>query len=98
MTIDRQARADLRSVLVSYMTAGTPPSHLMTKTRPSRKAWTKSVHEVSQFLYNRHDDFVDHSISVSPHGWTVLRRIVAFLGTELEIEATQDQPSWPFRD
>ena len=33
-----------------------------------------------------------------PQGWEALRRIVAFLGTGLEIRTTQQEPSWPFHD
>jgi hypothetical protein len=57
-----------------------------------------SVREVSRTLYAIHDDLIDHPISASPECWAALCRIVAFLGTDLAIDAATDERTWPFRD
>jgi hypothetical protein len=63
----------------------------------SKKATTDdSVRRISRFLYQIHDDLIDHPISVTAEGWAALRRIVAFLGTDFEIGAAQQRPAWPF--
>jgi hypothetical protein len=49
-----------------------------------------------------HDDLIDHPISVSPECWQILKRVVAFLGTDLELAGGRPRPPlpefWPFRD
>ena len=101
MAADRKVRTDLRNALVSYMTGkihtfafdDQNSGFCSTKTTTDN-----SVHQISRFLYNIHDDFINHPISVGPQGWAVLRRIIAFLGTDLDIETTQEQTVWPFHD
>jgi len=49
-----------------------------------------------------HDDFIDHPISVSPEGWQILKQVVTFLGTDLELPPVARRkrlpPFWPFCD
>ncbi len=56
----------------------------------------RGVSEVSRALSNIHDDFIDHPISVGSDAWEALRRIVAFLGTDLEIGNAKRRTPWPF--
>jgi len=101
MTADREARIELQNALVGYM-AG----EIRTFEFDDRKSTICSRNEtaddglrqVSRFLYGIHDDLIDHPSSISPQGWATLRRIVAFLGTELEIDATDEHPAWPLHD
>jgi hypothetical protein len=39
-----------------------------------------------------HDDLIDHPISVSPECWQILKRVVAFLGTDLEESKRCQEP------
>ncbi len=55
-----------------------------------------SLQIISCFLYSLHDDLVDHPIAVSPEGWDALRRVVAFLTTDLEAETSIRNVAWPF--
>ncbi len=101
MATDRKARADLQNALVSYMAGKIRTYEFVDRNSQfySRKTTTDdSVHQVARFLYSIHDDVIDHPISATEHGWAALRRIVAFLGTDLEADPTQKQPAWPFRD
>ncbi len=98
MAIDCQARVDLRNTLVCYMAGGIRTFAFDDQNSASYETADRSVQVISRFLYNLHDDFIDHPISVSSHDWETLRRIVAFLGTDHEIQTAQRQPSWPFRD
>jgi len=98
MAADRKARTDLRNALVRYMTGEIQTFAFDDQNSDCCRATDTSVQQISRFLWNIHDDTIDHPISVSPQGWAVLRRIVAFLDTDLEIETTQEQPAWPFHD
>jgi len=98
MAIDRKARTDLRNALVSYMTGEIRTFAFDDQNSVYFKATDVSVQEISRSLWYIHDDLIDHPISVNTCGWAVLRRIVAFLATDLEIEETPKQSSWPFRD
>lgn len=103
MAADRKARTDLRDALISYMSgeirtfAFDDRNSVYFETKLTED---RSVREIAHILYSIHDDFIDHPISVSPEGWLFLRRVVAFLGTELEIGQTASPlpESWPFRD
>jgi hypothetical protein len=101
MTVDRELRADLRKAVLRYM-RGEIHSYAFDDSnsaccRPKTTA-DRSLREISAFLYNIHDDFVDHPISVGPQTWAVLRRIVAFLGTDLDMDPGAPRQAWPFRD
>jgi hypothetical protein len=98
MAIDRQARTGLRNALVSYMAGAIRTFAFDDQNTACCKTADRSVQEISRFLYNLHDDFIDHPISVTSQGWEVLRRVVAFLDTDLEITTRQQNPSWPFHD
>lgn len=98
---DRKARTDLRNTLVSYMTGEIQSFEFddqNTQLQGTKTTTDNTVRRISRFLCNIHDDFIDHPISVGPDNWALLRRIVAFLRTDLDIETTQDQPAWPFCD
>ena len=98
MAIDRQARSDLRNALVGYMAGTIRTFAFDDQNSACRKSADRSVQDVSRELYCIHDDFEDHPISVTSQGWEVLRRVVAFLGTDLEIRTPRHKPSWPFHD
>lgn len=55
-----------------------------------------SVQRISKFLYQVHDDFVDHPISVSRKTWNRLLRVLVFLDTQLVAQVDYDEDSWPF--
>jgi len=101
MAVDRKARTQLRKALVSYMADEIRSFEFddqNTEFQSAKTTTDNSVHQISLFLFNIHDDFIDQSISVSPDGWAVLRRILAFLSTDLDIEAPQKEPAWPFQN
>lgn len=95
MTVDRAARAELRQALISYMT-GEIRTFAFDDRNDNTWSEDQSIAEISRFLWHTHDDFVDHPVSVSSDGWMTLRRIVAFLGMDLEITSKANEPSWPF--
>ncbi|MBA3483485.1 MAG: hypothetical protein H0T51_16880 [Pirellulales bacterium] len=99
--VDRQARANLRDALVQYMTGKIQTfafDDRNSKYISSRSTIDLSVRAISCELYSIHDDFVDHPISVTPEGWETLRRVVAFLGTDLHLQADASGGAWPFID
>jgi hypothetical protein len=96
--IDRQARMSLRETLVKYMTGAIRTYTFDDQNTALGKSEDVGVQTVSRFLYRFHDDLIDHPISVSPDAWSVFRRIVAFLGTDLEGDTAPEQGSWPFHD
>jgi hypothetical protein len=101
MGVDRKARDDLRSALVRYMTGEMRSFEFDDQTSPfqSAKATSdESIRRISRELWTIYDDLIDHPISVTPEGWAALRRILAFLQTDLEIEKTRDRDTWPFHD
>ena len=95
---NRQARSDLKTGLIRYMAGEIRTFAFDDQNWAAGKSADRSVHQVSRFLWHIHDDCIDHPISVSPQTWDRLRRIVGFLGTDLNIETTITHPSWPFRD
>jgi hypothetical protein len=96
--IDRQARMALRQTLVKYMTGAIRTYDFDDRNTTLGKSTDVGVQAISRFLYYFHDGLIDHPISVSPDAWSVFRRIVAFLGTDLEIETMPEQELWPFHD
>ena len=57
-----------------------------------------AVAAICDRLWGLHDDFIDHPISVGEAGWQTLRRVVAFLATDLELDAATQAETWPFRN
>jgi hypothetical protein len=101
MPADHDARADLRAALVSYMSGDIKTSAFDDRNSiyfEELATDDRSVLEISRRLYNLHDDFIDHPISVTCECWQMLKRVLAFLNTDLEIEAAATTQSWPFRD
>lgn len=98
MATDHQSRMDLQKALVEYMTGRIRTYAFDDQNIACQQSSDKSVQEISRFLYALHDDFIDHPISVAPAYWETLRRVVAFLGTELEIRTTKQEAPWPFHD
>ena len=68
MAVDRQARTYLRNALVSYMAGAIRTFAFDDKNSGCRKNGDRSVQEISRFLYNIHDDLIDHPISVTSPG------------------------------
>lgn len=101
MVVDRKARTDLRNALVRYMTGEIRSFEFEDKTSPFEIAKTTTdngVRQVAGFLWYIYDELINHPISVTSQGWATLRRILAFLRTDLDIGTTQEQPAWPFHD
>jgi hypothetical protein len=103
MAIDRKLRDDLRDALIRYMTGEIRSfafaDHVWPlRFRRAKSITDKSVHQIARFLYCIYDSLIDHPVSASPQVWAALRRILAFLQTDLEIEKTWEQDTWPFRD
>lgn len=98
MAFDRQARADLRNALVNYMTGASRTYAFEDQYTACRQSADRSVQEISRALYYLHDGLIDHPISVTAQGWAWLRRVVAFLGTDLEIGPLPQKQFWPFPD
>ena len=97
--VDRKARKILRDALLQYMTGEIDTFAFDDANCECMKSTDASVQKISRFLYNIHDDFVDHPISVtSEEGWGVLRRVLAFLDTDLAIDTTNtpQHRTWPF--
>ena len=96
--VDRKARTDLRNALVSYITGEIRAFEFDDRNSEYFRTTDTSVQQISRFLYSIHDDFIDHPISVSAQGWSVLRRILAFLSTDLDIKTSVNDSTWPFHD
>ena len=56
----------------------------------------KSVRQISELLYQIHDDTVDHPISVTQTTWDALLRIAVFLDTDLAASEVTEDEFWPF--
>jgi hypothetical protein len=97
MTLDRKARTNLRNALVSYMTGAIRTFAFEDQYSMCRKSPDQNVQEIVGFVWYIHDGLIDHPISVTSQGWELLRRAVAFLGTDLEFTAPRDPSSWPFQ-
>jgi hypothetical protein len=98
MVIDRQARTALRETLVRYMTGAICTYDFDDRNTALGKSSDVGVQAISRFLYYFHDGLIDHPIAVGPDAWLAFRRIVAFLGTDLEIETAAEQKLWPFHN
>lgn len=101
MAVDRKARMALRDAIVGYMLGKIRSFEFddeIDVLRDKKSTSDQSVCEIAKFLWSTYDGTVDHSISLTSQGWEKYRRILEFLSTDLEIERTQDDDAWPFRD
>jgi hypothetical protein len=99
MTVDRKARDDLRTALIDYMSGKIRSYQFADRAEPlwnAKATADYSVREISQQLYYIYDEFIDHPISVTAEGWESLRRALAFLHTELELQKSTECDAWPF--
>lgn len=101
MSVDRKARDEIRQALVSYM-AGEIKSFEFDD-HISRFRWAKAtddggVRQICDALWRIYDDLIDHPISVTQEGWLALRRTIAFLNTDLDIQDKSEKDAWPFHD
>lgn len=94
--IDGKARACLKDALVKYMTLEMSSYTFDEIATDVSSTSDDSVRRISGVLYFLYDDTIDHAISVSPDDWATLRRIIAFLATDLEIQTMEKRDSWPF--
>lgn len=97
MTVDRQARTTLRNAIVAYMSGAIRSFAFQDQYSPFRASPDEAVQEIVRQVWYIHDELIDHPISVLLEGWEILRRTVAFLGTDLDI-APSECRVWPFRD
>jgi hypothetical protein len=98
MTVDRQARTTLRNAIVGYMGGAIRTFAFEDQYSPCRNSPDEAVQEIVRQIWYIHDELIDHPISITEQGWQLLRRTVAFVGTDLEITAEQNGASWPFED
>lgn len=110
MGVDHQARHDLQTALIDYMVGEIRSFEFDDRITPFYRAKViddGSVCQIAHFLWSTYDSLIDHPISVTQEGWATFRRILAFLGTDLEIEKPQKRNAWvdewwrngwPFRD
>ncbi|HOM19179.1 MAG TPA: hypothetical protein PLQ00_17750 [Thermoguttaceae bacterium] len=100
MTVDRPARTILQNALTDYMKGAIHAFAFEERYAACRNSPDKSVQMILELVWLLHDDVIDHSICVSAQGWELLRRVVAFLGTEWEITTLPSETlwPWPFRD
>ena len=96
MTVDRQARTTLQRAIVDYMSGAIRTFAFEDQYWPCRTSPDEAVQRIAREVWYIHDELIDHPLSLPEQGWEALRRIVAFLGTDLEITAKQDE--WPFED
>lgn len=100
MSADHEARSALRQALIAYMRGEIRTFDFDDINTRCIDANDASLVALARTLWLFHDDLLNHRVSVSPEGWDVLRRIVAFLATDLAPEpAGNSRPvSWPFHD
>lgn len=105
MVADRKVRAVLRDALISYMRGDIGTFEFDDRNSiyfEQGLTEDRSVRDIGRVLWTMHDDFIDHPISVSPEGWQVLKRVVLFLGTDLELPPPARHKRlplfWPFCD
>lgn len=101
MSVDRKAREEISQALVSYMSGEIKSFEF--DDHISRFRWAKttddsSVRQICDELWRSYDDLIDHPISVTQEGWLALRRTIAFLNTELNIQDKSEKGAWPFQD
>lgn len=94
--VDGKARACLKDALIKYMTLEMSSYTFDEITTEVSNTSDDSVRRISGILYFLYDDTIDHAISVSPNDWATLRRLIAFLATDLEIRTTEKRDPWPF--
>lgn len=98
MPTDRNARAVLRNALARYMTGEIGTFAFDDANSNCCQSSDANVKAISRVLYSIHDDTVDHPICVTSDGWVALRRVLAFLDTDLDIATKHDESAWPFCD
>jgi hypothetical protein len=98
MVADCKTRTRLRNALINYMAGEIRTFAFDECCSDCMDTDDRSIDELSSFLDVIYDDFTDHSISVSQQGWAVLKRIVAFLATDLEVAVKKGDFAWPFND
>ena len=108
MTVDRHARTTLQKAIVGYMCGAIRTFEFEDQCWPCYTSPDEAVQGIAREVWYIHDQFINHPISVTEHGWEALRRAVAFLSTDLEITAKQGIQSsrgrsrcpneWPFED
>ena len=96
--IDREKRAELRDSLVRYMAGDIRTFAFDDINCACRDTADASLKLLSKELWLIHDDLIDHPVSVTHDGWEALRRTVAFLATDLQIDRATAQSTWPFRN
>jgi hypothetical protein len=95
---DHEKRAQLRAGLVRYMAGNIGTFAFDDINCACRDTADASLKLLSKELWLMHDDLIDHPVSVTHEGWEALRRTVAFLATDLQIDTASVQSTWPFRD
>jgi hypothetical protein len=105
VAVDRKARTDLRDALISYLRGEIRTFEFDDRNSAyfeQRLTEDQSVRDVSRILWTMHDDFIDHPVSVTAEGWQFLKRVVAFLGTDLELppagRGKHFSLFWPFHN
>jgi len=84
--VDLQARSRLAAATAAYM-RGEMRSFAFDEVvdEAMENSTDDALFDVAYQLWLFYDDFVDHSVSVSPQGWEYLRRLLAFLTTDYAI-------------
>ena len=98
MTVDRDARTNLQSAIVAYMSGAIRTFAFEDRYSSCRASTDESVQAIAKQVWYLHDDLVDHPISVRSEGWEALRRTVAFVGTDMNIATSSKCDFWPFHD
>ena len=96
MTVNETTRESLRGSLVDYMRGDIRTFAFDDANSECMKSEDTGLNRISNWLYQIHDDTVDHPISVSRSTWESLRRIVAFLTTRESPAIDATLPFWPF--
>ena len=96
MSIACNDRQKLRNAIVAYMNGAIATFAFDDLNCECSDSADESVHQISKLLYQIHDDTVDHPICVTQSTWDTLRRVVAFLDTELTAAEEIDESHWPF--
>lgn len=98
MTVDRPTRDGLRTVLTRYMLGDIRSFDFEDRIDPliyqPKTTDDDSVRRIAHFLWSTYDSVIDHSVSVTQEGWESYRRIVAFLGTDLEMREPKGTKPW----
>ena len=97
-TTDREKRAELRDALVRYMAGDICTFAFDDMNSACRDTTDASLKLISKELNLIHDDLIDHPESVTQESWETLRRTVAFLATDLQMDTAAALSAWPFHD